>query len=42
MRTVLLVLGLTVSSLTLAAGRAPTQAELEQLDIIPQSWIFQG
>ncbi len=42
MRTLLIVLGLAVSSLTTADTRAPTDDEMQQLDIIQQSWIFQG
>jgi len=42
MRTLLIVLGLAVSTLATAEARAPTDDEIQQLDIIQQSWIFQG
>ena len=42
MRTLLIVLGLAVSTLATAEARAPTEKEMQQLDIIQQSWIFQG
>ena len=42
MRTLMLILTLSLSCLALAEGRAPTEEEMQQLDRIPQSWIFQG
>ncbi|WP_255343071.1 MULTISPECIES: hypothetical protein [unclassified Alcanivorax] len=42
MRTLMLVLGLAVSAVAIADARAPTAEEMEQLDIVQQSWIFQG
>lgn len=42
MRTLILILGLAVSTLATAEARAPTDDEIQQLDIVQQSWIFQG
>ena len=42
MRTLILIATLSLSSLASAEGRAPTDQEMQELDIIPQSWIFQG
>ncbi|WP_290537372.1 MULTISPECIES: hypothetical protein [Alcanivorax] len=42
MRTLILIATLSLSSLVTAEGRAPTDQEMQELDIIQQSWIFQG
>jgi len=42
MRTLILIATLSLSSLVAAEGRAPTDQEMQELDIIQQSWIFQG
>ncbi|MED5430988.1 MAG: hypothetical protein VYE17_05155 [Pseudomonadota bacterium] len=42
MRTLILVLGLATSAVATAGARAPSDAEMQTLDIIQQSWIFQG
>ncbi|MGJ3256188.1 MAG: hypothetical protein ACFE0K_07660 [Alcanivorax sp.] len=42
MRTLILICILSLSSLASAEGRAPTEQEMQELDIILQSWIFQG
>ena len=42
MRTLILIATLSLSSLASAEGRAPTAQEMQELDIIQQSWIFQG
>ena len=42
MRTLILIATLSLSSLASAEGRAPTDREMQELDIIQQSWIFQG
>ena len=42
MRTLILIATLSLSSLAAAQGRAPTDQEMQELDIIQQSWIFQG
>ncbi len=42
MRTLILIASLSLSSLAAAEGRAPTEQEMQELDIIQQSWIFQG
>jgi hypothetical protein len=42
MRTLILIATLSLSSLASAEARAPTDQEMQELDIIQQSWIFQG
>ena len=42
MRTLLLIVTLSLASLATAEGRAPTSEEMQELDIVEQSWIFQG
>jgi len=42
MRTVMLITALCLSTLANAEGRAPSDEEMKELDIIRQSWIFQG
>lgn len=42
MRTLILIGTLSLSNLVTAEGRAPTDQEMQELDIIQQSWIFQG
>tara|TARA_B100000676_G_scaffold311010_1_gene379372 strand:+ start:1391 stop:1603 length:213 start_codon:yes stop_codon:yes gene_type:complete len=42
MRTLMLIVTLSLASLATAEGRAPTSEEMQELDIVEQSWIFQG
>lgn len=42
MRTLMLIATLSLPSLAAAEARAPTAEEMQQLDIVLQSWIFQG
>ncbi len=42
MRTPVLIATLSLSNLARGDGRAPPDQELQELDIIQQSWIFQG
>ncbi|ERP90395.1 hypothetical protein Q670_02085 [Alcanivorax sp. P2S70] len=42
MRTLILVLGLAISAIATADARAPTEEEMQQLETVQPSWIFQG